>query len=56
MAAHSAPLAVSESEAEALRAMTRAGTTEQRAMMRARIILRAADGVAHVDVAEELGV
>ena len=43
MAAHPAPpLAVSESEAEALRAMTR-GTSEQRTVMRARIILRAAD-------------
>jgi transposase len=57
MAAHPAPpLAVSESEAEALRAMTRAGTTEQRAVMRARIILRAAEGAAHVTVADELGV
>ncbi len=57
MAAHPAPpLAVSEHEAEALRAMTRAGTTGQRTAMRARIILRAAEGAAHVDVAEELGV
>jgi transposase len=57
MAAHPAPpLAVSESEAEALRAMTRAGTTEQRTAMRARVILRAAEGAAHVAIAEELGV
>jgi transposase len=57
MAAHPAPpLAVSETEAEALRAMTRAGTTEQRTAMRARIILRAAEGAAHVAIAEELGV
>ena len=57
MAAHPAPpLAVSESEAEALRAMTRAGTTEQRTVMRARIILRAAEGAAHVEIAQELGV
>jgi transposase len=57
MAAHPAPpLAVSESEAEALRAMTRAGTTEQRTAMRARIILRAAEGAAHVAIAGELGV
>lgn len=57
MAAHPAPrLAVSESEAEALRAMTRAGTTEQRTAMRARIILRAAEGAAHVEIASELGV
>src|SRR3990172_2677335 len=57
MAAHpAAPLAVSESEAETLRAMTRAGTTEQRTAMRARVILRAAEGAAHVTIADELGV
>ena len=57
MAAHPAPpLAVSESEAAALRAMTRAGTTEQRTARRARIILRAAEGAAHVEIAAELGV
>src|SRR3990170_6691909 len=57
MAAHPAPpLAVGELEAEALRAMTRAGTTEQRVAMRARIILRAAEGAAHVEVSQELGV
>jgi transposase len=57
MAAHpAAPLAVSETEAEALRAMTRAGTTEQRMAMRARIILRAAEGAANAHVATELGV
>jgi transposase-like protein/transposase len=49
-------LAVSESEAEALRALTRAGTTEQRMAMRARIVLRAAEGAANVEVARELGV
>ena len=55
MAAHPAPpLAISQ--AEALRAMTRAGTTEQRTAMRARIILRAAEGAAHVEIADELGV
>ena len=36
--------------------MTRAGTTEQRTVMRARIILRAAEGAAHVAIAEELGI
>jgi transposase len=57
MANHPAPpLAVSESEAEALRAMTRAGTTEQRTALRARIILRAAEGVANVAIADELGI
>jgi transposase len=47
---------VSESEAEALRAMTRAGTTEQRTALRAKIILRAAEGTANVAIADELGV
>ena len=57
MAARPAPpLAVSESEAETLRVLTRAGTTEQRMARRARIILRAAEGAANVVVAEELGV
>jgi transposase len=36
--------------------MTRAGTTEQRTVMRARIILLAAEGAAHVAIADELGV
>src|SRR5207249_5677669 len=54
---HPAPrLAVSGPEAEALRAMARAGTTEQRTAMRARIILAAAEGAAHVAIADELGV
>jgi len=57
MANHPAPpLAVSESEAEALRAMTRAGTTEQRTALRARIILQAAEGIANVAIANGLGV
>jgi transposase len=57
MVAHPAPpLALSETEAETLRALTRAGTSEQRMVMRARIILRAAEGAANVSVAEELGV
>jgi hypothetical protein len=44
MADHPAPpLAVSESEAEAVRAMARAGATEQRASLRAKIILRSAE-------------
>jgi transposase len=47
---------VSETEAESLRAMARAGTTEQRTVMRARVILRAAEGAAHVEIAQELGV
>src|SRR5665811_797570 len=57
MANHPAPpLAVSESEADTLRAMARAGTTEQRTALRAKIILRAAEGVANVAIATELGV
>jgi len=57
MAAHPAPpLAVSESEAETLRQITRAGTSEQRMVMRATIILRAAEGAANNAVAGELGV
>src|SRR3989304_3655843 len=56
MANHPAPpLAVSESEAETLRAMARAGTTEQRTALRAKIILQAAEGVANVAIADELG-
>jgi transposase len=49
-------LAVSESEAETLRQITRAGTSEQRMVMRATIILRAAEGAANNAVAGELGV
>ena len=45
-----------ESEAEALGAMARAGTTEQRTALRAKVILRAADGIANVAIAEELGI
>jgi transposase len=57
MPAYPAPrLAVSETEAGAPWARTRAGTTEQRTVMRARIILRAAEGAAHVEIAAELGV
>jgi len=57
MANHPAPpLAVSESEVEALRAMARAGTTAQRTAqrtaLRAKIILRAADGIANVTIAK----
>jgi transposase len=49
-------LAVSQTEAETLREITRAGTSEQRMVMRARIILRAAEGAANNAVAHELGV
>jgi len=54
---HPAPaLAVDEAEHEALRALVRAGTTEQRTAMRARVILAAADGIANERIAAELGV
>src|SRR5665811_1309774 len=57
MANHPAPpLAVSESEADTLRAMARAGTTEQRTALRAKIILRAAEGIGNVAIADELGI
>jgi transposase len=57
MAAHPAPrLAVSPSETEALRALIRAGSTEQRLATRARIVLRAGEGVPNVHIASELGV
>ena len=51
-----APLRIDEAEREALRALVRAGTTEQRTAMRARVILAAADGVANERIAADLGV
>jgi len=54
---HPAPaLSIDEAEQEALRALVRAGTTEQRTAMRARVIMAAADGVANERIAAELGV
>jgi transposase len=50
------PLVIDETEQEALRALVRAGTTEQRRAMRARVILAAAEGVANERIAAELGV
>ena len=50
------PLSISESERASLRALLRAGTTEQRLVMRARIVLAAADGTANERIAAELGV
>jgi len=47
MANHPAPrLPVHESDLEILRSLVRAGTTEQRLVQRARIVLRAAEGIA----------
>lgn len=57
MANHPAPpLAVSDVDRTALEAVVRAPTSEQRAVTRARIVLRAADGVANDRIAAELGV
>jgi len=57
MSNHPAPaLAVSDSDREALTALVRAGTSEQRAVMRARVVLRAAEGVANTHIGAELGV
>jgi len=57
MANHPAPpLVISESERTALRALSRAGRTEQRIATRARIVLGAADGRANRALASELGV
>jgi transposase len=57
MANHPAPpLVISASEREAIVALARAGRTEQRIATRARIVLRAADGVANERIAAELGV
>lgn len=57
MANHPAPpLMVSDMDRAALRAIVRASTSEQRAVTRARIVLRAADGIANDRIAAELGV
>jgi len=50
-----AALAVSDAERLTLRGWTRAGTTEQRQALRARIVLRAGDGAPHSAIARELG-
>ena len=50
------PLMIDEPEREALRALLRAGTTEQRTATRARVILAAANGVANERIAADLGV
>lgn len=57
MGAHPAPpLEVTAAEVAALRSIVRAGTSEQRAVTRARIVLLAADGVANARIAKEVGV
>jgi transposase len=50
------PLLISEAERAELRSLTRAGTTEQRIAIRARVVLRAAEGAANERIAAELGV
>ena len=47
---------MSDAERASLRALARAGTTQQRLATRARIVLRAGDGVANERIAAELGV
>lgn len=49
------PIILSEAEQETLRSWLRAGTSEQRMVERARIILAAADGVGTNEIARELG-
>jgi hypothetical protein len=48
------PLEIGEAEVEALRAIVRAGTSEQRAVTRARIVLLAAEGVANTRIAKQV--
>jgi len=50
------PLVVSESDRAALRAIVRASTSEQRAVRRARVVLRSADGAAIEHIAAETGI
>jgi len=57
MGAHPAsPLVVTAAEVAALRSIVRAGSSEQRAVRRARIVLLAAVGVANTRIAKEVGV
>ncbi len=57
MSNHPAPaLVMSDSERASLRALARAGTTQQRLAVRARIVLRAGDGAVNDRIAAELGV
>jgi transposase-like protein/transposase len=50
------PLSISDADRLVLQAVVRAPTAEQRAALRARIVLRCADGIAVEHVARELGV
>jgi transposase len=50
------PLEVTAAEVDALQAIVRAGTSEQRAVTRARIVLLASEGLANTRIAERVGV
>jgi transposase len=50
------PLTISESERASLQALLRAGTTEQRLVMRAQVVLAAAEGTANERIAADLAV
>jgi len=57
MSAHPAsPLEVTAAEVAVLRSIVRAGTSEQRTVRRARIVLLAAEGMANARIAKEVGV
>jgi transposase len=55
-AAAAPPLEGTTAEVDALRSIVRAGTSEQRAVTRARIVLLAAEGVANTRIARRVGV
>ena len=50
------PLVVDEADRAVLQGVVRAATSEQRAVARARIVLRSAEGVPIERVADEVGV
>jgi len=55
MSRYAAVIELSSEEKQALKSWVRAGTTPQRLVDRARIILRAAEGCGSVEIAEEFG-
>ncbi len=56
MSAPAAPLPLSEAERETLERLARAQSAPHRQVLRARVLLMAADGVANAVIAEEVGV
>lgn len=48
-------ITLSDEDRESLELMTRSGTTEQRMVQRARIVLEAADGLKNEDIAQRVG-